>query len=177
MTEPLPSNASNATTDNSSPEQAMLETALHSRRQQLTWLGLYISIETLAWTDPALSHSDIAAQLDLDPLLVDRALKLLKVLNPTSRSLLVANLLQSASPRVPESAAFRLTELGEESLLVEAALEQVIAKRLSELETRNLVTWVLAGYKAEAFNGATRPDLIELRTPKADQRASNVIYF
>jgi hypothetical protein len=174
MTEPLPSDTN---LDNPTLEQALLEAALHSRQQGLTWLGLYISIETMAWTDPALSHPEIAAQFEINTLLVERALKLLKVLNPASRSLLAQNLLQSSSPRIPESAVFQLAGLGNEPLLVEAALQQVVLKRMSEAESKQLVDWMKAGNKAETFDASAKAGLIELRTSKSASRPSKVTYF
>ncbi len=156
------------------PEQAMLEAILDNRDQTMNWLDLYISIENLLWADPNLTEQEVADQLDASALTVNRAVKLLRILSDAARCAIGETLTRSGSYQVSEAVVFRLTELGEDPSPIEAALRQVIDKKMTEPEVEKLIGWIKAGNKAETFG---KPSFIELTTPNSKARASKVIYF
>lgn len=127
------------------PEQALLEAILDNRGQEMTWFDLYLSIESIMALDSNQTQQEIGDKLEITKSTVNRALKLLELLDPVSRTQIVQNLNKSDSYKVSENAVFRLTDLGENPNLIQSALKVVLDLRMTEPQVKKLVAWVKAG--------------------------------
>jgi ParB/RepB/Spo0J family partition protein len=152
------------------PEQALLEAILDNRGQELTWLDEYQTIESMLKVNPNLTQREIADQLEMSLGMVNRGIKLLKLLNQASRDILVQNLNKTEdSEEVKEYSVFRLTDLTESKAfffsgdteeahqndlqkLVERALKVVVDQKMTEPQVGKLVNYILkTGNNPESY--------------------------
>jgi hypothetical protein len=139
------------------PQEALLEAILDNRGQEMTWFDLYLSIEALMKADPNLTQQEVGNQLEIDRSVVSRALKLLGVLNPISRTLICENFTKPDGYHVPENCVRRLGDLERSQSphlqdLVQRALGVVLRKKMGEPQVAKMVAEILkTGINPEAY--------------------------
>jgi hypothetical protein len=139
------------------PQEALLEAILDNRGQEMTWFDLYLSIEALMKADPNLFQKDVANQLEVDPAVVSRALKLLPLLNPIARRQILESFKNFGGEIVPEVVIRRLGDLEKSQSphlqdLVQMALGVVLRKRMGEPQVARMVAEILkTGINPEAY--------------------------
>ena len=124
------------------PEQALLESILDNRGQEMTWLDLYQSIESLQKVNPNLTQQELGDRLEVDRSVISRAIKLLSFLTESSRKLICENLTKLDGYQVSENAVYRLTDLKTPET-VEKALQVVLDRHMTEPQAAKLAAWVL----------------------------------
>ncbi|HJT25217.1 MAG TPA: hypothetical protein VJ873_11625 [bacterium] len=143
------------------------------------WWAGYQSIEQLIQANPRLTQRQVATKLKMHLPQVNRALQLLPLLNPASRSLIVTNSNNSNKGiwGISEAATLRLADLGPGSILkrgvrkeeqnlwpyttipletqnmVLRTLETAFDQELTEAGVAGLVRWILEGHEPEDYQG------------------------
>lgn len=149
------------------------------------WWPDYQTIEQLIKANPDLTQRQIKAELKMDDEKVNRAIRLLPLLNPEARALIARNPSNAnkGNKGISESAAFQLTGLGprtgfkpgvkaagaetqklwpypaippETQDLVRRTLVVAIDQQLTEAGVKGLVGWVQDGHKAEDYGSGSQ---------------------
>ncbi len=165
---------------NPTAEEAVEITHLDNDVRDRGWWAGYQSIEQLVRANPGLTQRQVAARLKLSVESVNRAVRLLPLLNPEARGLIVRNPNNSNKGirGISESAAFRLADLGPGSTLkpgvkktgednqrlwpypaipvdtqdlVRRTLGVAIDEQMTEAGVKGLVRWVQDGGKPEGY--------------------------
>ena len=140
------------------PDQAYLEGYLDNQSKPMGWFADYMAIEVL-WkqTDGKKgSQKLVADRLMKTETMVSRALKLLPLLNASSRELILASCKNPDGYELLESPVRPLTGLAkgqpDDQAVVEAALRVVYLRQMTAGQVEKLVTWVNAGNLPDTFH-------------------------
>jgi hypothetical protein len=150
------------------------------------WWAGYQTLEKLIKANPGLTQRQVGIRLKMDPTKVGRALRLLPLLNRTSKDLIVGNSDNSNKGfwGISESAVLRLADMGpgsslkpgvkkagdesqklwpypaippETQDLVRRALETAIDQELTEAGVKGMVRWVQDGGDPEKYRAKAVP--------------------
>ena len=159
---------------NPTVKEAVKITHLDNEVRDRGWWAAYQTIEQYIQADPSLTLRQIGVDLKMDPTRVSKAVRLLPLLNPAARALIVGNSYNSNKgiKGISEVAALRLADLGpggtlkpgvrkegegvqklwpypivspQTQDLVRRALEVAIEQELTEAGVKGLVAWVQDG--------------------------------
>jgi hypothetical protein len=141
------------------PAEAVKITRLDNAVRNRGWWADYQSIENLLEADPSLSQRQVGVMLEMDKERVNWAVRLLPLLNPEARALLVRNPYNSnnGNKGISETAAAGLAGLASDPVtpeiqaLVQQALAVAINRGMTQAGVKQLVAWVKAGNKPEEF--------------------------
>ncbi len=172
---------------NPTVKEAVKITHLDNDVRDRGWWAAYQSIEQLIQADPNLTQRQVAVELKMDITKVNRAIKLLPLLNSGARALIVSNANNSNKGiwGISERAASQLTDLGPGSGLkpgvkavgaetqklwpypaitpetqdkVKRTLEVAIGQELTEAGVKALVSWVQEGHDPEEYGSEGQED-------------------
>ncbi len=170
---------------NPTAKEAVKITHLDNEVRDRGWWAAYQSIEQYIQADPNLTQRQVAIELKMDLEKVNRAIRLLPLLNAEARGLIVRNTNNSNKEirGISEIAASRLALLGPGSALkpgvkaagaetqklwpyppippetqdlVRRALEVAIDQELTEAGVKGLVGWVQDGHKPEDYGSGSQ---------------------
>ena len=158
------------------PAQAILAALMDNQGEDMHWLDWYLAIELTAASDPNLTQKAIAESIEVTESYVSQALKVLKLLNQSSRDQILQQLKISDPFDLPERCILQLVGFGDGSTsspqalaLVERALKVVLAQRMKEGQVKKLVKWVKAGHNPEDFapESSSKGDATDPEDPNA----------
>ncbi len=170
---------------NPTEEESVVITHTDNDPREKGWFAAYQSIEQLVRANPSLTVRQVATRLKMDPTRVSKALRLLPLLNPAARGLIVGNSYNSNKGiwGISEAAALRLADLGpggslkpgvkaagsesqklwpyppmppETQDLVRRALAVAIDQELTEAGVKALVSWVQDGHQPEDYGSKSQ---------------------
>ena len=149
-----------------SPFQAFKKGISANRINKPVWFEDYIAMEVLE-NAGGIQKQEIAALFEANNTTVSRALRILELLNETSRALVLQNLQKSPdSWQIAENTLYRLTDLGDPQT-VETALKVVLDRQMTEPQAQGLVTHVKTGNPADTFTVTAKPNTSKKVAPKA----------
>jgi hypothetical protein len=153
------------------PQEALKEAIQDNIGFQPTWFETYLAMEGLVKGPPEMEQKEVAALFEVDERTVSRAIRITKLLNSASRTLIVETLNRKDSAwQINEAPIYRLTDLGDASV-IEKALPVVLEKRMNEPQVKELVVHIQAGGDPTQFEPtikAKRPKRLVLPTPPKD---------
>jgi ParB family chromosome partitioning protein len=133
------------------PEQAELAAIMDNQGEDMHWLDWYQAIERRMNGPEKRTQQQVAEELGVSQQMVSKAVRLLKVLNQSSREAIYYTVVKAETEyQLPANTALLLTAL-EDPQKVETALKVVIDKKLTEPQAKRLVKWVKAGNKPEEY--------------------------
>ncbi len=133
------------------PEEIERAALVDNKGEDMHWLDWDRAMERMMATDPQLTQQDVADRLEFSQKTVSKALKLLSLLSSSAREAIYTRGINlETNETIGEKAVFPLTELADPQK-VEAALNVVLDRKMTEATVKKLVAWVQAGNSPKSF--------------------------